>query len=102
MQGTLPGLGEAGGAFGEPRLEGTSSWARGTVGYIPGGDNVLVATKPHPEWDAGFVAFGEVFEEDMAHIDALASLPTEPFTHPEYKTVMAMLKRKVRFALEPA
>jgi len=102
VQGTLPGLGEAGGAFGEPRLEGTSSWARGTVGYIPGGDNVLVATKPHPEWDAGFVAFGEVFEEDMAHIDALAGLPTEPFTHPEYKTVMAMLKRKVRFALEPA
>ena len=102
VQGTLPGLGEAGGAFGEPRLEGTSSWARGTVGYIPGGDNVLVATKPHPEWDAGFVAFGEVFEEDMAHIDALAGLPTEPFTHPEYKTVMAMLKRNVRFALEPA
>ena len=102
VQGTLLGLGEAGGVFGAPRLEGTSSWSRGTVGYIPGGDNVLVATKPHPEWDAGFVAFGEVFEEDMAIIDAIASLPTEPFTHPEYKTVMAMLKRKVRFALEPA
>jgi hypothetical protein len=102
VQGTLLGLGEAGGVFGEPRLEGTMSWSRGTVGYIPGGDNVLVATKPHPEWDSGFVAFGEVFEEDMAIIDAIASLPTEPFTHPEYKTVMAMLKRKVRFALEPA
>ena len=102
VQGTLLGLGEAGGVFGEPRLEGTMSWSRGTVGYIPGGDNVLVATKPHPEWDSGFVAFGEVFEEDMVYIDAIASLPTEPFTHPEYKTVMAMLKRKVRFALEPA
>ena len=102
VQGILPGLGAAGGVFGEPRLEGTASWSRGTVGYIPGGDNVLVATKPHPEWDAGFVAFGEVFEEDMAVIDALASSPTEPFVHPEYKTVMAMMKRKAPFALEPA
>ena len=102
VQGVLPGLGAAGGSFGAPRIEGTSSWARGTVGYIPGGDDVLVATKPHPEWDAGFVAFGEVFEEDMAVFDALSASPTEPFVHPEYKTVMAMMRRKVPFALEPA
>jgi hypothetical protein len=100
VQGVLFGLGAAGGAFGEARLEGTRAWGRGTVGYVPGGNNVLIATKPHPEWDDGFVAFGEVFQEDLFLVDEISELPTEPFTHPEYGTVMAMLTRKVRFALD--
>ena len=86
--------------FGKPRLEGTSTWRRGTVGYIPGGDDVLIATKPHPEWDQGFVAFGEVFPDDLKVVDEISELQTKPFTHPEYGTVMAMLETKVVFTLE--
>ena len=99
LQGTLFGLGAAGGTFGAARLEGKRVWRRGTVGYIPGGDNVLIATKPHPEWDQGFVAFGEVFEDDLAILDELVELSTRPFTHPTFGTVMAMLENKVQFVL---
>ena len=100
VQGNLFGLSAAGGMFGKPRLEGTSTWRRGTVGYIPGGDDVLIATKPHPEWDQGFVAFGEVFPDDLKVVDEISELQTKPFTHPEYGTVMAMLETKVVFTLE--
>ena len=55
VQGNLAGIGKAGGAFGK-RTEGVATWRRGTTGYIPGGDNLLIATKPHPEWDASFTA----------------------------------------------
>jgi len=99
LQGTLFGLGAAGGTFGAARLEGKRVWRRGTVGYIPGGDNVLIATKPHPEWDQGFVAFGEVFEDDLVILDELVELSTRPFTHPTFGTVMAMLENKVQFVL---
>jgi hypothetical protein len=57
VQGNLAGIGKAGGAFGK-RTEGVATWRRGTTGYIPGGDNLLIATKPHPEWDASFTAIG--------------------------------------------
>ena len=103
VQGTLAGLEKAGGSFEDGRTEGTARWGRGTVGYIPGGPNLLVATRDHDEWDASFTAFGKVVgEEDMAAIDDLLDLPTTPFVHPEYKTTMAMLVTKVRFTLEGA
>lgn len=103
VQGTLAGLEKAGGSFEDGRTEGTARWGRGTVGYIPGGPNLLVATRDHDEWDASFTAFGKVVgEEDMAAIDDLLDLPTTPFMHPEYKTTMAMLVTKVRFTLEGA
>ena len=38
----------------------------------------------------------------MSVLDELLDLPTEPFEHPEFKTIMAMLKTKVRFTLEGA
>lgn len=101
VQGNLAGIGKAGGAFGK-RTEGTATWRRGTAGYIPGGDNLLIATKAHPEWDASFTAIGSVVPEDMAAVDELLGLPTEPFVHPTYKTTMAMLKSKVRYTLEGA
>ena len=102
VQGTLAGLEKAGGRFEDGRTEGAARWARGTVGYTPGGPNVLVATKDHEEWDASFTAFGRVVESDMAALDDLLDLPTTPFVHPEYKTTMAMLVTKVRFTLEGA
>ena len=101
VQGYLSGLGAAGGSFGT-RTEGKATWRRGTVGYIPGGDNLLIATKDHPEWDASFTAVGTVPAEDMRVVDEWAALPTEPFTHPEFKTVMAMLTEKVRYTLDGA
>jgi hypothetical protein len=101
VQGYMSGLGAAGGAFGT-RTEGKATWRRGTAGYIPGGDNLLIATKDHPEWDASFTALGTVPAEDMRVVDEWAALPTEPFTHPEFKTVMAMLTRKVRYTLDGA
>ena len=103
VQGTLAGLEKAGGRFEDGRTEGAARWARGTVGYIPGGPNLLVATRDHDEWDRSFTAFGKVASEsDMAAIDDLLDLPTTPFVHPEYKTTMAMLVTKVRFTLEGA
>lgn len=101
VQGYMSGLGAAGGSFGT-RTEGKATWRRGTAGYIPGGDNLLIATKDHPEWDASFTALGTVPAEDMRVVDEWAALPTEPFTHPEFKTVMAMLTKKVRYTLDGA
>ena len=42
----LVGVGRAGVRSGRGRRKAT--WRRGTVGYIPGGDNLLIATKDHP------------------------------------------------------
>jgi hypothetical protein len=92
----------AGGRFEDGRTEGIGGWSRGTVGYIPGGPNILIATTDHAEWDKSFTAFGRVVESDMAAIDELLELPTTPFVHPEYKTTMAMLVTKVRYTLEGA
>ncbi len=102
VQGKLAGLGRAGGAFGR-RSEGRRSWTRGTVGYIPGGDDVLIALGDHPEWDPAFTAMGAIRDEAGARAaEAVAGLPTEPFRHPTYGTVMAMLTSEVRFSLEAA
>ena len=102
VQGNLAGLELAGGRFEDGRTEGIGGWSRGTVGYIPGGPNILIATSDHAEWDKSFTAFGRVVESDMAAIDELLELPTTPFVHPEYKTTMAMLVTKVRYTLEGA
>jgi len=101
-QGKFSGLGKLGGKFGN-RVEGEAlsfSWERGVIGSIPGGgDDFLIATKAHKEWDTGFTPFGRITEEDMIIIDRLLALKTEPFTHPHYKTVMAMLKMPISFYL---
>ena len=102
VQGNLAGLELAGGRFEDGRTEGIGGWSRGTVGYIPGGPNILIATTDHAEWDKSFTAFGRVVDSDMAAIDELLELPTTPFVHPEYKTTMAMLVTKVRYTLEGA
>jgi hypothetical protein len=57
VQGYLAGLRAGGGTFGA-RSEGSGSWKRGTVGYIPGGDNLLIATIDHPEWDTCAIQAG--------------------------------------------
>jgi len=98
VQGYLAGLGEGGGSFGK-RSEGEGSWRRGTVGYIPGGDNLLVALVDHFEWDSQFTTLGVVDEDDLAALDAIQHLPTAPLLNAEHGVTMAMLQRKVQFTL---
>jgi hypothetical protein len=86
-------------------VEGNSelfSWDRGVFGSIPGGgDDFLIATKNHKEWDTGFTPIGRVYEEDMVIVEKLLALKTEEFVHPTYKTKMAMLKAPLSFFLSP-
>jgi hypothetical protein len=98
VQGYLAGLGEGGGSFGK-RSEGEGSWRRGTVGYIPGGDNLLVALVDHFEWDSQFTTLGVIDEDDLAALDAIQHLPTAPLLNAEHGVTMAMLQRKVQFTL---
>ena len=102
VQGKFAGIGKLGGNFGK-RAEGASdsfSWDRGVFGSIPGGgDDFLIATKNHKEWDTGFTPIGRVVEEDMVVVEKLLALKTEEFVHPTYKTKMAMLKSPLVFYL---
>ena len=102
VQGKFAGIGKLGGNFGK-RVEGASdsfSWDRGVFGSIPGGgDDFLIATKNHKEWDLGFTPIGRVHEEDMVIVEKLLALKTEEVVHPTYKTKMAILKSPLRFYL---
>ena len=104
VQGKFAGIGKLGGNFGK-RVEGSPesfSWDRGVFGSIPGGgDDFLIATKNHKEWDTGFTPIGRVYEEDMVIVEKLLALKTEEFVHPTYKTKMAMLKAPLGFFLSP-
>ena len=72
----------------------------GVFGSIPGGgDDFLIATKNHKEWDLGFTPIGRVHEEDMVIVEKLLALKTEEVVHPTYKTKMAILKSPLRFYL---
>ena len=77
--------------------EGTAKIGRGAVCLIGSSSDVFVSLArdgEHDGWEASMTVFGRVAEDDLARIleDKVLAKPIHSITHPQYGTVMSMLK----------
>eukprot|EP01025_Chloroclados_australasicus_P033644 TRINITY_DN3435_c1_g1_i1.p2 TRINITY_DN3435_c1_g1~~TRINITY_DN3435_c1_g1_i1.p2 ORF type:complete len:198 (+),score=3.08 TRINITY_DN3435_c1_g1_i1:80-673(+) len=89
LQGSLSGL------QGNTVLEGHVSIRRGDVCMITGTQEFYIATMQHEDWSSAHTVWGRV--RNMEAVDKIIRLPYSNYKHPQYGTVMRMLKHDVYF-----
>lgn len=87
LQGRLPELAEV------PPREGRIEVKMGHVCFIPETKDFFVAYADHPEWETSHTVWGVV--DEWFATDLMISQQYKEVTHPEYGTVMRMLKVEV-------
>ncbi|GLT51538.1 hypothetical protein SLA2020_249410 [Shorea laevis] len=75
IQGTLKAQGVT---FKDIPLEACPTVRRGSVAWVGSGPEFFISLANHNEWKKAYTVFGYVLPEDMAMVEKIAQLPTEP------------------------
>ncbi|GKV12707.1 hypothetical protein SLEP1_g23825 [Rubroshorea leprosula] len=75
IQGTLEAQGVT---FKDIPLEACPTVRRGSVAWVGSGPGFIISLANHNEWKKAYTVFGYVLPEDMAMVEKIAQLPTEP------------------------